>query len=92
MIVLTIIGLMLGAVLGARFKVLVLVPVTLAGIVFIALFGLVTGMNVSALAFVSGVLGLNLGYLGTTTIRFVMAPALRLRGAPAPATLSKSAY
>jgi len=37
-------------------------------------------------------LGLDLGYLGMTATRFVIVPVLRLRGVPAPTTLSKSAY
>jgi len=92
MIVLTIIGLMLGAVLGARFKVLVLLPATLVGIVFIALISLATGLNISPMAVVLAAVGLDVGYLGMTISRFVIVPALRLRGVAAPARLSKSAY
>jgi hypothetical protein len=92
MIALTIIGLMLGAILGLRFRVLVLVPVTLFGIVGIALVSLAAGLNISWMAVALATLGLDLGYLGMTAMRFVIVPAQRLRGAPAPATLSKSAY
>jgi len=92
MIALTIIGVTLGAALGARFRVLVLVPVTLCGIVGIALIGLAAGLNVSWMAVALAMLGLDLGYLGMTATRFVIVPVLRLRGVPAPTTLSKSAY
>ena len=91
MITLAITASLVGVVLGTRFKVLILVPVTLLGIVGIAVIGLATGLNPSWLAIALAALALDLGYLGSTAIRFVVAPALRPRGIPAPATLSKSA-
>lgn len=91
MIVLTIISLSLGAILGLRFKALILVPATLIGIVLIAVIGLAIGQSASPQAVLLSVLGLDLGYLGTTAIRFAILPTPKLRVVPSPATLSKSA-
>jgi ABC-type uncharacterized transport system permease subunit len=85
------IALIFGALLGTRFNVLILVPVTLIGIAGGAVFCLATGLTPSWLAIALAILGLDLGYLASTAIRFVVAPALHLRRIPAPPIVSKSA-
>ncbi len=91
MITIAITVLMLGALLGTRFNVLILVPVTLIAVVDVALICLATGLNPPWAAIALAMLALDLGYLGSTAIRFVVAPALLIRSTPASTIVSKSA-
>lgn len=84
-------GLLLGACLGLRFKVLALVPVTLAGMALLALLSFLPNSNVSGMVYVAAVIALNAGYLAMTIVRFAISPALRLRGLASSPALSEPA-
>ena len=89
MVMLLIFTMLIGAVLGMRFKVLVLVPATALVVLLIAAAGIAhgDGAGVILLAMVLAAVGLQMGYLGGTGTRFAMAaaraPRLRSHGAPA---------
>jgi hypothetical protein len=69
-----IIAFLLGAVLGARFKVLVLAPAM--GVAVLAILGLSLARRISALRtgeeILIGIMGLQLGYLGGVGIRWLL--------------------
>jgi hypothetical protein len=77
MVVLGIIATLAGAVLGTRFKVLILVPaVTLAMVTILATAAIASlSLAWAALAFVLASTALQLGYLGGMATRHVMAVA-----------------
>lgn len=84
--VFSIAGLLLGSWLGLRFKALALVPVAMAGMSVLSLLSFVPSLNISGMAIVATVIALNAGYIAMTIVRFVISPALRLRGlSPSPA-------
>jgi hypothetical protein len=75
-------GLLLGGWLGLRFRVLALVPVTVAALSLLWVLSFVSSLHVSGMVFVATVVALNVGYVVATTIRFVIAPALSLTPSP----------
>lgn len=84
--VFSIVGLLLGACIGLRFKALALVPVILAGMALLAMLSFMPSFAISGRIFVVAVLALNAGYLAASIFRFAFFPAIRLRGlAPSPA-------
>lgn len=87
---LAIIGVLFGALLGLRFKVLVLVPAVMLSLLCLALFGLTTGQTVSAEGLTLAAVGINFGYFAITVLRLAALPAFRSRSLTAP-VLSKSA-
>jgi hypothetical protein len=85
----TVLGILGGAVLGTRYKVLCLVPATVIGIAAIAALDLMHMVAVSSVALTAVMLavGLQIGYLIGVTVRLVLlaAPARGVaRLAPAP--------
>ena len=90
MMMLSIIGVLFGALLGLRFKVLVLVPAVILSLLCLALFGIASGQTVSPEGLTLAAVGINFGYFAITVLRLVVLPALRSRSMAAPA-LSKSA-
>lgn len=87
---LAIIGVLLGSLLGLRFKVLVLIPAIMLSLLSLALSGMVTGHTVSAEGLTFAAVGINVGYVAITVLRLAALPALRSRNLPTP-VLSKSA-
>jgi hypothetical protein len=87
--VFSIAGLLLGGYLGLRFKALVLVPVSLASLPLLLLLSFIPSLNISGMIFVATVAALNAGYLAATIVRFVVSPALRLRGISSSPALSE---
>jgi hypothetical protein len=88
------IGMLIGAALGTRYKVLVLVPAIALGLVAILAIGLFYGtplpsISVASLLFVTC---LQIGYLGGGLIRTLFASARlpNLRGAASPPAASSS--
>lgn len=89
----TVIGILTGAVLGTRYKVLCLIPITLVAAGGLAVLGRVNGMSAGSIALSALALavGLQIGYLAGATIRSVLRVALassvnepaRLRDQPA---------
>jgi hypothetical protein len=71
---------LIGAVLGIRFKVVVLLPAIVVGVFSVALISAFSGdgAGTTALLAIVLVVTLQLGYLGGLLVRFVMA-ASRLR-------------
>ena len=68
-------AMLIGAVLGLRFKVLILVPATIIGSAAALAVGMAYGKNVWSilLDMVLVIAALEMGYLGGTVIRFVIA-------------------
>jgi hypothetical protein len=87
---LAIIGVLFGALLGLRCKVLALVPAIMLSVLCLVLFGLTTGQTVSAEGLTLAVVAINFGYFAITVLRLAALPALRSRSLAAP-VLSKSA-
>jgi hypothetical protein len=77
MAMLVIFSILTGAVLGLRFKVLILVPVIVLSFVAIGGIGAALGMSgrAIAVAFVVAATALQAGYLIGTVIRFTIAAA-----------------
>lgn len=84
-------GLLLGCYLGLRFKVLVLVPVTLASLPLLSLLSFIPSLNISGMVFVASVVALNAGYLTATIVRFIVSPVLGLRSLSSSSALSEPA-
>jgi len=84
MVMLTIASLIIGALLGQRFKVFVLVPTIALATVAIAGASLAHGNSAwsTALAAVLVVTGLQMGYLGGMTARLITAHGSVPRAAP----------
>lgn len=87
---LAIIGMLFGALLGLRFKVLVLVPAVMLSLLCLVLFEMATGQTVSAEGLTLAAVGINFGYFAITVLRVAALPAFRSRNLAAP-VLSKSA-
>jgi len=70
----TVIGILTGAVLGTRYKVLSLVPVILAGTMALVVIDQFNAMPASStvLAVLALVVGLQIGYLVGFAVRFVL--------------------
>jgi|HubBroStandDraft_6_1064221.scaffolds.fasta_scaffold2011408_1 hypothetical protein len=83
MLILAIVALLTGAVLGLRFKVLVLLPVIGLLILGVPIVGLAYSLSVPSIALTLGlsIAWLQLGYLGGVGTRYamVMSRAARLR-------------
>lgn len=89
----TLLGILTGAVLGTRYKVFCLVPITLAGTAVLAVLDQVNGVSAGAttLSALALAVGLQIGYIIGATIRAVLPAALgssasepeRLRDQPA---------
>ena len=77
MMLLILTGVLVGAVLGLRLKVFVLVPVICGALVIVVGDGIARGDAIWRLAFsmIMVVTALQLGYFLGNVIRFVMAPA-----------------
>ena len=77
MVVLGIIATLVGAVLGTRFKVLILVPAITLAMVTVAVTGGMASLSLvwMALAFALASTGLQVGYLGGIATRHAMAAA-----------------
>jgi len=71
MLTLALVSLLVGAVLGMRFRVLVLLPAIFTALLAILAFGIssAAGFSVIALAMVLATACLQLGYLGTVAAR-----------------------
>jgi len=78
---LAICGLLVGAVFGLRFKVLVLLPVTIVGAVWVGLGSLVWGLPAvtSLIAVTVFSLALQGGYLFGSALRFTLAASRQAR-------------
>jgi len=70
----TIIGILTGAVLGTRYKVLCLVPAILAGTIALAVFDQFNAVPLgsTALAALALAVGLQIGYLAGVAVRYVL--------------------
>ncbi len=89
MIVLTGLSLLLGAVLGLRFKVFVLIPVIIFGLVLSTIAGIARGADLWSLiaAMIVALTGLQLGYLGgTAAISFIFSAQGTERSRRSPRT------
>jgi hypothetical protein len=75
MTTIAILGGLLGAVFGLRFKVLILVPAILLGMIVVTATGLTRGDGTLAILLAAALVAtaLQLGYLGGIFTRFVMA-------------------
>jgi hypothetical protein len=81
-----VLGILGGAILGTRYKVLCLVPITATGVAIIAALDLINEVSVrstlqTALAFA---VGLQIGYLVSVTVRSVLLAARRQHSEPVP--------
>lgn len=85
---LAIIGVLFGALLGLRFKVLALVPAIMFSVLCLVVFALTTGQPVSAQGLTLAAVAINFGYFAITVFRLAALPALRSRSLAAP-VLSK---
>jgi hypothetical protein len=92
MLILTIVSVLTGAVLGLRFKVLVLAPVTGLLILCVPIVGLAYSLSIATIALTLGlaIAWLQLGYLGGIGARHIMvmsrAGRIRTRGPHRAAT------
>jgi hypothetical protein len=77
MLTLSLISMLVGAVLGTRFKVLVLLPAIFAAVLAILAVGITSSTNfpIIALAMVLATTCLQVGYLGALATRYVVAVA-----------------
>jgi hypothetical protein len=85
MLMLTIASLFIGALLGQRFKVFILVPACMAAILAIVSLGIMRGESASALALaiVLVVTSLQMGYLAGTVGRLIGARETHVRAGAA---------
>jgi hypothetical protein len=92
MTMLMISGTLLGAVLGLRFKVLVLLPAIIIGTVSLAAVAFLHGNAVSTTAFamMAWALALQFGYLTGLFTRFVLAVSRSPRLVPDRASLART--
>jgi hypothetical protein len=86
MIALAIISLIVGAALGLRFKVLILLPAILAGLLGAAMSSILIGSGDWLPAMILTTIGLQLGYVGASATLIVIKPAHR----PRPAAQAKT--
>jgi hypothetical protein len=91
MTALAIISLLAGAVLGLHFKVLILVPATLAGLIGAALSSSLLGTGGWMVAMILITVGLEVGYLGVTATRLIIVPAPHQKPAAEP-TITDPAF
>ena len=94
MLMLVLASMLVGAVLGLRFRILVLVPALLLMLALVVAGGLAHGDDVWSilLALMLGGISIQLGYLGGTAIRFTVAAARAPRlpvGTTAPTPTSR---
>jgi hypothetical protein len=68
-------SMLLGAVLGVRLTVFVLLPVAFIGLTIIAVIAALNGLAAPALAATTYVVALQLGYIGGLAVRFMFAAA-----------------
>jgi hypothetical protein len=91
MTALAIISLSIGAALGLRFSVLILVPVTIAGLVAVVFTSAILGTR-SWMAMALITAGLEVGYLGLTAIWLIVMPSRHLQSVVKPKTLTDPAF
>jgi len=74
MIAVTFGGLLLGAVLGTRFRVFVIIPAAIFGLILVALVAVVKGAAISSvvIAIVTYAISLQIGYLVGLFTRYLM--------------------
>jgi uncharacterized membrane protein YccF (DUF307 family) len=88
MTILILLSLLIGAVLGMRFKVFILGPIIVANVIIMLVGGAVAGIDFStlSLAAVLAIIGLQIGYFSGIITRFSMALARSGRSAKVPRT------
>jgi hypothetical protein len=93
MVLMAISGTLLGAVFGLRFKVLVLLPVLLVGVLSIAAASAISGTPIATIAIdaIAWSLALQFGYLGGLLTRSVMV-ATRIRSRPQSHSLARAPH
>jgi hypothetical protein len=93
MVLMAISGSLLGAVVGLRFKVLLLMPAILVGVLSIALVGITNGTAISTIVMnaIAWAFTLQFGYLGGLFSRFVMVAA-RMRLTPQSSSLARAPH
>jgi hypothetical protein len=89
MVLVAISGALLGGVFGHRFKVLVLLPAILVGVLSIAVVGIAGGTAISTIVLdtIAWTCALQFGYLGGLFNRFIMGAA-RARRMPQSSSLA----
>jgi hypothetical protein len=93
MVLMAIGGALLGAVFGLRFKVLVLLPAIVTGVVGIAVAGAISGTAISTIVIntMAWTVALQFGYLGGLFSRFIMVGA-RTRLMPHSTSLARARH
>src|ERR1700704_3651588 len=92
MMLLILTGVLVGAMLGLRLKVFVLVPVICAALVIVVVDGIAREEAIWRLAFsmIMVITALQLGYFLGSVVRFVMAPAPNQGRASLPTSARRS--
>jgi hypothetical protein len=93
MILIAISGALLGAVFGLRFRVLVLLPAILLGVLSVAVISATSGTPVSTMVInaTAWTVAIQFGYLGGLFTRFIMVAA-RLRTLPHSHALARAPH
>ena len=93
MVLMAISGALLGAVFRLRFKVLILLPAILVGVLIIAVVGIASGTAILTIVInaIAWSCALQFGYLGGLFSRFVVAAA-RMRLLPQSSSMARAPH